>query len=191
MKWSCLVHTLHRPEASCHTLAPPCPTRSFTTRPARHRPGPDLRPAAKMLMVSPRIAKKWPERYRLEKQGRDGQPQLRATRLSDQDPTEVVRRIVRPRWRHPLGLVQIASRLAIAASTVHAVLIRCRMNRLSHVDRVAGEPLRRYKHPHPGSLIHIWNRGSDCRSGASPVGRSCTGSSKVPAKIPAEIPDWS
>ena len=41
------------------------------------------------------------------------------------------------------------------ASTVHAVLIRCRINRLSAIDRVTGEPLRRYEHPHPGSLIHV------------------------------------
>jgi len=29
------------------------------------------------------------------------------------------------------------------------------MNRLSHIDRVTGEPIRRYEHPHPGSLIHV------------------------------------
>jgi len=43
----------------------------------------------------------------------------------------------------------------VAASTVHAVLTRCRINRLSHIDRVTGEPLRRYEHAHPGSLIHV------------------------------------
>ncbi|KAA0997923.1 DDE-type integrase/transposase/recombinase, partial [Pseudonocardia sp. EV170527-09] len=32
---------------------------------------------------------------------------------------------------------------------------RCRINRLSHIDRGTGEPLRRYEHPHPGSLIHV------------------------------------
>ncbi len=41
------------------------------------------------------------------------------------------------------------------ALTVHAVLVRCRINRLSHIDRVTGEPLRRYEHDHPGSLIHV------------------------------------
>jgi len=35
------------------------------------------------------------------------------------------------------------------------VLVRCRINRLSHLDRITGEPLRRYEHPHPGSLIHV------------------------------------
>jgi transposase InsO family protein len=38
---------------------------------------------------------------------------------------------------------------------VHAVLVRARINRLSHIDRVTGEPIRRYEHPYPGSLIHV------------------------------------
>ena len=50
------------------------------------------------------------------------------------------------RWRHRLGPVQIAGRLGMPASTVHAVLTRCRINRLSRIDCVTGEPLRRYEH---------------------------------------------
>jgi transposase InsO family protein len=38
---------------------------------------------------------------------------------------------------------------------VHAVLVRCRLNRLSHLDRVTGEPIRRYEHPHPGAMLHV------------------------------------
>jgi transposase InsO family protein len=38
---------------------------------------------------------------------------------------------------------------------VHAVLRRCRINRLSHLDRATGEPIRRYEHDHPGSLLHV------------------------------------
>jgi hypothetical protein len=41
------------------------------------------------------------------------------------------------------------------ASTVHAVLVRCRLNRLSHIDRVTGEPARRYERQRPGELIHV------------------------------------
>ena len=66
-----------------------------------------------------------------------------------------VRRIVGLRWRHRLGPVQIGGRLGVPASTVHAVLVRCRINRLSRIDRVTGEPLRRYEHDHPGSMIHV------------------------------------
>ena len=62
---------------------------------------------------------------------------------------------MRLRWRQRLGPVQIAGRLGMPASTVHAVLVRCRINRLARIDRVTGEPMRRYEHDHPGSLIHV------------------------------------
>ena len=111
--------------------------------------------AAKMFMVSPGTAKKWADRYRHEGPAgmvdRSSRPKTSPTKTRP----EVVRRIVRLRWRHRLGPVQIAGRLGMQASTVHAVLVRCRINRLSHIDRVTGEPLRRYEHPHPGSLIHV------------------------------------
>jgi transposase InsO family protein len=41
------------------------------------------------------------------------------------------------------------------ASTVHAVLVRCRLNRLHHIDVRTGEPIRRYEHDYPGSMIHV------------------------------------
>lgn len=111
--------------------------------------------AAKMFMVAPRTAKKWAERYRTEgppgMADRSSRPRKCPTRTSP----DLVRQIVRLRWRHRLGPVQIAGRLGMQASTVHAVLVRCRINRLSSIDRVTGEPLRRYEHPHPGSLIHV------------------------------------
>ena len=59
------------------------------------------------------------------------------------------------RWKQRLGPVAIADRVGVSASTVHAVLVRCRLNRLSHIDRVTGEPVRRYEHPHPGALLHV------------------------------------
>ena len=59
------------------------------------------------------------------------------------------------RWKQRLGPVAIADQVGLAASTVHAVLVRCRLNRLSHIDRVTGEPVRRYEHPHPGALLHV------------------------------------
>jgi hypothetical protein len=56
---------------------------------------------------------------------------------------------------HRLSPLAITSRLSMPASTVHAVLVRCRLNRLSHVDIRTGEPIRRYEHDHPGALIHV------------------------------------
>ena len=67
----------------------------------------------------------------------------------------MVRTIVRLRWRRRLGPVAIGARLGVPASTVHAVLTRCRLNRLGHVDRRTGEPVRRYEHQAPGALIHV------------------------------------
>ena len=111
--------------------------------------------AAKMFMVAPRTAKKWADRYRAEgpagMSDRSSRPRTSPTRTNP----DLVRQIVRLRWRHRLGPVQIAGRLNLPASTVHAVLVRCRINRLSRIDRVTGEPLRRYEHPRPGSLLHV------------------------------------
>ena len=111
--------------------------------------------AATMFMVAPRTAKKWADRYRAH--GPAGMPDRSSRPRTSPNRTcpVMVRKIVRLRWRHRLGPVQIAGRLGIAASTVHAVLVRCRINRLSRIDRVTGEPLRRYEHDRPGSLIHV------------------------------------
>lgn len=38
---------------------------------------------------------------------------------------------------------------------MHAVLVRSRLNRLSHTAIRSGEQIRRYDHDHPGSLIHV------------------------------------
>ena len=51
--------------------------------------------------------------------------------------------------------MHLAARLGIAPSTVHRILAGARLNRLSYVDRATGEPIRRYEHPHPGSLVHV------------------------------------
>ncbi|TWP42407.1 IS481 family transposase, partial [Lentzea tibetensis] len=111
--------------------------------------------AAKMFMVAPRTARKWADRYRLEGEAGMADRSSRPRHSPARTPEPVVRAIVMLRWRHRLGPVQIAGQLGIPASTVHAVLVRYRINRLSRIDRVTGEPLRRYEHPHPGSLIHV------------------------------------
>jgi transposase InsO family protein len=111
--------------------------------------------AAKMFMVAPRTARKWADRYREEGPAGMADRSSRPRRSPMKTPPGIVRQIVRLRWRHRLGPVQIAGRPGVPASTVHAVLVRCRINRLSRIDRVTGEPLRRYEHDHPGSLIHV------------------------------------
>lgn len=53
-------------------------------------------------------------------------------------PVPVLRKIVHLRWKQWLGPVAIGAKLGMPASTVHVVLVRCRLNRLTHIDRVTG-----------------------------------------------------
>ena len=111
--------------------------------------------AARMFMVSTVTARKWAARLRTEGEPGMADRSSRPHSMPAKTPPELVRRIVRVRWRRRLGPVQIGGELGMAPSTVHAVLVRCRINRLSRIDRVTGEPIRRYEHDHPGSLIHV------------------------------------
>jgi len=111
--------------------------------------------AAEFFHVSWRTADKWATRYREEgPAGMNDRTSARHTQHA-KTPAPVVRRIVHLRWKQRLGPVQIGARLAMPASTVHAVLVRCRLNRLTHIDRVTGEPARRYERSRPGELIHV------------------------------------
>ena len=111
--------------------------------------------AAERYDVSWRTAKKWADRYRAE--GGAGMVDRSSAphRHPNRTPAPVVRKIVHLRWKQRLGPVEIGDRLAMPSSTVHAVLVRCRLNRLTHIDQVTGEPIRRYEHPHPGDLLHV------------------------------------
>src|SRR5687767_6460912 len=111
--------------------------------------------AAEFFNVSWRTADKWAKRYRDE--GPAGMVDRSSARRTQhaKTPAPVVRKIVHLRWKHRMGPVPIAAKLGMPASTVHAVLTRCRLNRLSHIDRVTGEPARRYERDRPGELIHV------------------------------------
>jgi transposase InsO family protein len=111
--------------------------------------------AAERFNVSWPTAKRWVDRYRLLGPAGMNDASSRPHRSPGKTPAPVVRKIVHLRWKQRLGPVEIAAQVAVAPSTVHKVLVRCRINRLSHVDRVTGEPIRRYEHEHPGALIHV------------------------------------
>ena len=70
-------------------------------------------------------------------------------------PQKLVRKVVHLRWKQRLGPVGIGAKLGMPASTVHAVLVRCRLNRLRYIDVKTGEPARRYEHEKPGAMIHV------------------------------------
>jgi transposase InsO family protein len=111
--------------------------------------------AAERYDVSWKTAAKWAARYREEGAAGMADRSSRPHRQPNRTPAPVVRKIVHLRWKQRLGPVEIGDRLGMPASTVHAVLVRCRLNRLSHVDRATGEPVRRYEHEKPGDLIHV------------------------------------
>jgi transposase InsO family protein len=100
-------------------------------------------------------AKRWADRYRLEGPAGMVDRSSRPHSSPRRTPQPVVRKIVHLRWKQRLGPVAIADRVGCAPSTAHAVLRRCRINRLSHVDRATGEPIRRYERERPGELIHV------------------------------------
>jgi hypothetical protein len=84
----------------------------------------------------------------------------------------MVRKIVHRRWEQRLGAVQMAGGSGMPAPTVYAVLTRCRLSRLAHLDRVTGEPVRRYEHGRPGAMLHV----DVNKCGSIPDGRdACTG----------------
>lgn len=100
--------------------------------------------AAERFQVSRPTATRWAGRYRQAGAAgmvdRSSRPRTSPRRT----PQPVVRRIVHLRWKQRLGPVAIAGRVGLAPSTVHRVLVSCRINRLWHVDRVTGEPVRRF-----------------------------------------------
>src|SRR5699024_8576894 len=111
--------------------------------------------AAKMFMVSSVTARKWAARYRAGGEAGMRDRSSRPHRIPHKAPDATNKRRIAVRCRLRLLPAQIAGRLRLAASAVPSVLARCGVNRLSHIDRVTGEPLRRYEQPYPGSLIHV------------------------------------
>jgi len=111
--------------------------------------------AAERFNVSWKTANKWAERYRAEGPAGMFDRSSAPHRQPNRTPAPVVRKIVHLRWKQRLGPVEIADRLGMQSSTVYAVLRRCRLNRLTHIDRATGEAIRRYEHDKPGDMLHV------------------------------------
>jgi transposase InsO family protein len=110
--------------------------------------------AAAMAGVSRATAYKWLGRWRSEGlaglRDRSSRPHSIPTRTSPEREAEVVE--LRRSWRR--GPHLLGGRLEMAPSTVHAVLVRHGLSRLSRLDRVTGEVIR-YERDYPGELIHV------------------------------------
>jgi transposase InsO family protein len=111
--------------------------------------------AAERFQVARTTAMKWSDRYRRLGSAGMTDRSSRPHRSPRRTPRPIVRRIVHLRWKQRLGPVAIAARVGLAPSTVHRILVACRINRLWHVDRVTGEPIRRIETTRPGELVHV------------------------------------
>jgi Integrase core domain/leucine-zipper of insertion element IS481 len=111
--------------------------------------------AAERFQVSRPTAQRWATRYRAMGAAGMTDRSSRPHHSPRRTPAPLVRKIVHLRWTQRLGPAQIAPRVGLAASTVHQVLVRCRISRLAYLDRATGQPVRRYEHDRPGALVHI------------------------------------
>ena len=111
--------------------------------------------AAAFFHVAWPTAKRWADRYRAMGAAGMGDRSSRPHRSPTRTSPPAVKKIVALRWRRRLGPVAIGAILGMPASTVHAVLVRAKVNRLHHIDVRTGEVVRRYEHDKPGAMIHV------------------------------------
>jgi len=108
--------------------------------------------AAEAAGVSDRTCSKWVDRYRAEGEAglldRSSAPRS----IPHRTPDELVEVIVLLRRLRMTG-AEIAWCLAMALSTVSAVLLRVGLGKLSRLE--PPEPPNRYERRHPGELIHV------------------------------------
>src|SRR5919199_5445833 len=108
--------------------------------------------AAAAAGVSERTCRKWVGRYRAEGEaGLLDRPSAPRS-IPHRTPDELVEVIVLLRRLRMTG-AEIAFCLAMALSTVSAVLARVGLGKLSRLE--PPEPPNRYQRRHPGELIHI------------------------------------
>jgi transposase InsO family protein len=110
---------------------------------------------AERFQVSRTTAYRWVGRYRQAGRAGLADRSSRPHQMPRLTPAPLVRKIKHLRLKRRWGPVGIAVKLGMAASTVHRVLVRLRLNRLAWMDRSTGAVVRRYEHPAPGSLVHV------------------------------------
>lgn len=97
-----------------------------------------LRRAAERFQVSPTTAQRWAGRYRRLGEAGMSDRSSRPHHSPRRTPTRTERRIIKVRLARRWGPARIAHLLGLVPSTVHRVLVRFGLARLSHLDRVTG-----------------------------------------------------
>jgi transposase InsO family protein len=108
--------------------------------------------AAAAAGVSDRTCRKWVARYRAEGEAGLADRSSAPRSIPHRTPDELVEVIVMLR-RLRMTAAEIAFCLAMALSTVSAVLARVGLGKLSRLE--PPEPPNRYERRHPGELIHV------------------------------------
>ncbi|MCH0543509.1 IS481 family transposase, partial [Streptomyces sp. MUM 203J] len=114
-----------------------------------------LRRAAERFQVSPTTAKRWADRYRRLGEAGMSDRSSRPHTSPRRTPTRTERRIIKVRLLRRWGPARIAHLLHLVPSTVHRVLARFGLARLTHLDRATGRVIRRYERERPGELVHV------------------------------------
>jgi transposase InsO family protein len=114
-----------------------------------------LRRAAERFQVSPTTAQRWAGRYRQFGPAGMADRSSRPGRSPRRTPQRRERRIIKLRVTRRWGPARIGYHLRLPPSTVHRVLSRWGLARLSWLDRATGRPIRRYEHAAPGELVHV------------------------------------
>ena len=114
-----------------------------------------LRRAAERFQVSVPTAARWAGRYR--EHGADGMEDRSSRPLGSpsRTPQRRERRIIALRVNRRWVPARIGYLLGIHPSTVHKVLSRFGLAKLSSLDRATGRVIRRYEHEKPGDMIHV------------------------------------
>jgi len=120
------------------------------------------RQAAARFQVSPGTARRWAERYRQSGPAGMVDRSSRPVHSPRRTPTRTERRIIKVRVVRRWGPARIAFLLGLNPATVHRVLVRYRMPRLTDLDRATGQAVRavrervhRYERSRPGELVHV------------------------------------
>jgi transposase InsO family protein len=111
--------------------------------------------SAESMRISRQTAHKWWGRYLEAGEAGLEDRSSRPRRSPTKTPAKIERRLVELRRRHQLGPARLAPRAGVPASTLHRVLQRHGVSRLSDLDRNSGRVVRRIETTHPGELVHI------------------------------------
>ncbi|KPC64657.1 IS481 family transposase [Streptomyces chattanoogensis] len=121
----------------------------------RVRSGRPIAHVAAEMGISRTTAHKWLRRFVAE-----GEPGLRdrSSRphtTPHRTPADTETRVCRLRQDRKLGPARIGPILGLPSSTVHRILTRHGLHRLTFMDRPTGQVIRRYERDRPGELVHV------------------------------------